>query len=258
MFSGLSCEKRLTRRLMLEPERNFSLMTSTQQIAANRKNAQLSTGPTSDTGKATSSLNAVKTGLTGRTVLLPSDDIAAYEEHVAGTFAEWRPETDREKALVQLIADTDWRLLRIPTLESGIYALGRLDFADKFADQPEELRATLLDTYVFQHSRRDLTNISLQESRLRRQREKDVAELKELQHERRKLHEARLNAAAHMYQRFKDNQDPFDPAEFGFEFSFDEIEERVALFEGRSMRCSYPEQFAKIRARELREERLAA
>jgi hypothetical protein len=39
-------------------------------------NAQLSTGPRSAEGKAVS-MNAVKTGLTGRTVLLPSDDAEA-------------------------------------------------------------------------------------------------------------------------------------------------------------------------------------
>jgi hypothetical protein len=42
-------------------------MSTTAQIAAKQKNAQLSTRPTSPDGKAKSSLNAVKTGLTGRT-----------------------------------------------------------------------------------------------------------------------------------------------------------------------------------------------
>ena len=152
----------------------------------------------------------------------------------------------------------DWRLLRIPTLESGIYALGRLEFAGKFADQPEELRATLLDTFIFQNARRDLTNLSLQETRLRRQRKQDVQELTQLQQERRSRRDEQLHAAAHMYERFNQNGDAFDPAEFGFEFSFEEIEERVGLFEGRRIRCQYPEQFAKIHAKELREERLAA
>jgi len=51
-------------------------MSSAAQIAANKNNAQQSTGPVSAAGKAKSSLNAVKTGLTGRTVLLPGDDAA--------------------------------------------------------------------------------------------------------------------------------------------------------------------------------------
>ena len=233
-------------------------MSTPEQIAANQKNSQLSTGPTSDAGKAKSSLNAVKNGLTGATVLLPSDDVAAYERLIASSFAEWNPETDREKALVQSIADTQWRLLRIPSLESGIYALGRLQFADKFADQPEAVRSTLIDAFIFQTSRRDLTNLRIQESRLRRHREKDLAELETLTEERLAKREARLTAAAHMYERFQENEDEFDPAEFGFEFSFDEIEERVGLFEGRRIGCKYPEQFARIHAAELKEDREAA
>ncbi len=229
-----------------------------KKINANRANAQLSTGPTSEAGKAKSSLNAVKSALTGATVLLPSDDVAAYERLVAGFFAEWKPETDREKALVQSIADTQWRLLRIPSLESGIYALGRIQYAGEFADQPEAVRATLLDAFIFQTSRRDLTNLSLQESRLRRQREKDLAELEDLTGERLSKREKRLDAAAHMYERFKENEHEFDPAAFGFEFSFEEIEERVGLFEGHAIGCKYPEQFAKIHAAELKEDREAA
>jgi hypothetical protein len=67
----------------------FLTMSSEAQLAANRQNSQLSTGPKTEAGKAKSSLNAVKTGLTGRTVLLPSDDAAAYEAHVARFFAEY-------------------------------------------------------------------------------------------------------------------------------------------------------------------------
>lgn len=50
---------------------------SKAKLLANGTNAQLSTGPTSPEGKARSSLNALKTGLTGRTVLLPTEDAAA-------------------------------------------------------------------------------------------------------------------------------------------------------------------------------------
>jgi len=46
-------------------------MASPNQLAANRANAQLSAGPTSSEGNAKISHNALKTGLTGRTVLLP-------------------------------------------------------------------------------------------------------------------------------------------------------------------------------------------
>ncbi|MBV8808776.1 MAG: hypothetical protein JO033_08885 [Acidobacteriaceae bacterium] len=52
-------------------------MATDAQIKANRENAKLSTGSKTESGKAKSSLNAVKTGLTGRTVLLSGDDAEA-------------------------------------------------------------------------------------------------------------------------------------------------------------------------------------
>src|SRR5689334_5633182 len=160
-------------------------MASEKQLHANRANAQLSTGPKTPEGKAASSLNAVKTGLTGRTVLLPSDDVAAYEAHVARFFAQHQPETDEEKTLVQSLADTEWRLLRIPALEMGIYAVGRLEFAAKFENQDASVVNALLDAQVFLSYQKQLNNLSVQEGRLRRQRDTDLAALKQLQDARR-------------------------------------------------------------------------
>jgi hypothetical protein len=90
-------------------------LSSERRLAANRANAQLSTGPTTPAGKAKSSLNAVKTGLTGRTVLLPSEDAEAYAAHLARYQEEFQPVGVRETQLVQNLADTQWRLDRIPT-----------------------------------------------------------------------------------------------------------------------------------------------
>ena len=58
-------------------------------------------------------MNAVKTGLTGRTVVLPNDDIHAYYDHLDRHFLKFAPATDDEKALAQSISDTEWRLLTI-------------------------------------------------------------------------------------------------------------------------------------------------
>ena len=114
---------------------------SPAQLAANRANSQLSTGPTSPEGKAKISHNALKTGLTGRTVLLPTDDIAAYQAHVERVFQQFAPEGDQEKRLAQSLADTLWRLERIPSLEAGIYAIGRRQLAAEFADEADETSA---------------------------------------------------------------------------------------------------------------------
>ena len=99
---------------------------SERQLLANQRNAALSTGPSSPEGKARSSRNALKTGLTGKTVLLTNEDAALYEQHVQSFFHELKPVGEREIELAQSIADSKWRLARIPSLEFGIYALGRI------------------------------------------------------------------------------------------------------------------------------------
>ena len=90
--------------------------TSPAQLAANRANAAHSTGPITPEGKTVSSRNAVTTALTGRTILLPSDDLLAYETHLAAYAKRYQPTTHDQTVLVQSIADTDWRLARIPHL----------------------------------------------------------------------------------------------------------------------------------------------
>ena len=208
-------------------------MSTSAQIAANKKNAQLSTGPSSVEGKAKSSLNAVKTGLTGRTVLLPSDDAAAYEAHVASFFARHQPATDQERDLVQSLADTEWRLLRIPSLEMGIYALGRLQFADLFPQEDPEVRKQLIETQVFLTYQRQLNNLSVQENRLRRQREKDAALLQKLQEGRKREEHSRLTEAARQYIEAaqEDRHMEWEPAENGFDFSMEQVEVRALEME---------------------------
>src|SRR5438067_10383528 len=165
-------------------------MSSPKQIEANRANSLLSTGPSSPEGKTKVSHNALKTGLTGRTVLLPIDDVAAYQAHTDRVFKQWAAETDEEKRLTQSIVDTLWRLDRIPALEAGIYAIGRRELACQFADEQDEtVRKAMIEAQIFLTYRRDLNNLSIQESRLRRLFEKDEAELKRLMFERQKAAE---------------------------------------------------------------------
>jgi len=158
---------------------------SERRLAANRANAQLSTGPVTAESKARSSLNAVKTGLTGRTVLLPSEDVAAYQEHIDRYQQEFQPADERERTLVQNLADTQWRLNRIPGLETGLYALGRMRYADLFAEEKNpQVRNALLDAHILMTDAKYLKNLHLQESRLRRQYKQDLQELEALQAQR--------------------------------------------------------------------------
>jgi hypothetical protein len=202
---------------------------SDARLAANQANAQFSTGPKSEAGKTTSSLNGLKTGLTGRTVLLSGDDIASYQSHVESFLKRCQPLNEAEHNLVQSLADTEWRLLRIPALEMGIYALARLEFADLFPGESETVRHALIEAKTFLVYQRQLNNLSIQEGRLRRQREKDTEILRKMQEERRLQTEKRLNEAAKLYIEAVDQglRHLFKPAELGFEFSLGQIEVRA-------------------------------
>ena len=206
-------------------------MATPNQLAANRENAKLSAGPTSSEGKAKVTHNALKTGLTGRTVLLPSDDVAVYQSHVERIFQQFSPVEDEEKRLTQSLADTLWRLERIPSLEAGIYAIGRRELAAQFAEEEDDaVRKAMIEAQIFLSYRRDLHNLSIQEARLRRQYEKDETELKRLIAEREKLakerrteEKRRWGNAIHHYKTAQACGMPFNPAEIGFEFSTEEI-----------------------------------
>ena len=201
---------------------------SPAQLAANRANAQLSTGPNTSEGKSKSCLNAVKTALTGRTVLLPSDDVAAYESHVRGFEEEFQPVGPRECELVQSIADIWWRMRRAVALQMAIFARGQMEFAGQFEDHDPAARRALIEVHTFLTYEKQLRNLQLQEARLSRRREKETAELRELQQDRKAKKREQLDLASKLYLAAQQDHTPFDPAANGFDFSTAQIEHYLA------------------------------
>jgi hypothetical protein len=99
-------------------------MASERQIEANRKNARRSTGPRTALGKARSSLNAVRRGLSARSAVLPQEDHRAYLDLLASLRAEFRPQGPVEAFLIQQMASAQWRLLRTARMETGFLMAG--------------------------------------------------------------------------------------------------------------------------------------
>src|SRR5258705_7346595 len=80
---------------------------SPAQIAANRANAKLSTGPRSDQGKAVSRLNGVTHGMTCHLpVVLPGEDPEEFRSEVARWAQQLVAETDAERAQVDTAVST--------------------------------------------------------------------------------------------------------------------------------------------------------
>jgi len=98
-------------------------MSSFRQIEANRRNAQLSTGPLTEEGKKRSRQNAVRHGLTAETVidaLEGAEDYAAFEMAVT---ADHDAQSAVERELVLRLASILWRLRRATAIETGLFRL---------------------------------------------------------------------------------------------------------------------------------------
>jgi hypothetical protein len=197
----------------------------------NRSNAQHSTGPRTEAGKQRSALNALTHGLTCRTAVLPSEDPAAYEQHRRQFIEEYRPATPTETAFVDELADTSWRLKRIPLLEADL-----LSRAQSPAPSPEPPAFDIVDAH------RLLATLGLHGQRLSRQFHKTLEHLREIQLDRREREHKELKEAANIVQFHKHKGLPYDPAQDGFVFSKQEIE-AFAQRTMRSRQASRVEQF---------------
>jgi hypothetical protein len=109
---------------------------SSAQSAASRRNGALSAGPASEAGKARSSLNAVRHGLSGRSFfLLPDEDPAAFAAQEAELVAEFRPRDLLEREAVLALVRALWREVRGDRLEAQV--LAGLFAAEQIADQAQ-------------------------------------------------------------------------------------------------------------------------
>jgi hypothetical protein len=218
-------------------------MATEKQLAANLQNAQTSTGPITPEGKFISSHNAVKTGLTGQTVLLKTDDATAYKTHLQRFNEKFTPATDDERALLQDLADTEWRLLRILPLESSILAVGRRALAHMFEDETDPVtRESLIEGAVAITYRKDLSNLALQSTRLGRHLEKVTSKLDALQTARKAKSAEQTALAAEAFLRSQtDNWPCFHYRDFGFEFSLDQMFTGVANLRILELNLAFPD-----------------
>jgi len=100
-------------------------MASQKKILANRENAKQSCGPRTNRGKAISSMNALKTGIFAKHLLLPDDNSDEFGRLRLELHDEWRPVGPTEKILVERLVALVWRQRRLYRAESGLYTMYR-------------------------------------------------------------------------------------------------------------------------------------
>ena len=95
-------------------------MPTKRQIAANRLNAQKSTGPRTEQGRAAVRLNAVTHGLCARTIVLPGEDESEFLALCDDLAETYQPANRAEAILVRTMAIASWYLDRAFHIEGAV------------------------------------------------------------------------------------------------------------------------------------------
>ncbi len=111
------------------------------KVAANQANAQHSTGPKSEAGKATVARNAVKHGLTSKELIVRDDERDEFIVLQAELLDEVLPESAIEKTLFHQLLYAAWNLRRVRRLEAALFD----GAADPLAD---DVLAQKMDRYA--------------------------------------------------------------------------------------------------------------
>jgi hypothetical protein len=93
-------------------------MSTLRQIEANRRNAQKSTGPTSVTGKAVSSMNSLKTGIHAKSLLLPCESPADLQQLIDECYLHYHPANLEQRFYVDDLIRCEWTLRRLDNAET--------------------------------------------------------------------------------------------------------------------------------------------
>jgi len=95
-------------------------MASKKKVVANRKNAQKSTGPKTEKGKAKAKMNALAHGMRAAVLVIPGEQAEAWDTHRAGTVMSLAPVGTLETELAERVATLTWRLRRAIAYETVV------------------------------------------------------------------------------------------------------------------------------------------
>ena len=99
-------------------------MTSPARAAANAANAQSSTGPRTEEGKARSSRNALKHGLTSRDLIVREDEQEDFNDLQQSLREDLGPEGALESFTFNQLVRAAWNMHRFQRLEAGLMVDG--------------------------------------------------------------------------------------------------------------------------------------
>ncbi|MEP6717216.1 MAG: hypothetical protein ABJC09_16715 [Terriglobia bacterium] len=135
-------------------------------------------------------LTAERNPYTGQLGLMDRTDRPHYDKHCNGIIECLKPANALEKQLAWSIASDYWRLNRARTIEDGIFANSHPNPSGEFGPTPVEKQIAQSVTAAFIIKQSDFKFLSQYEMRIQRTLNRNKAELKQLQTERRRFEAA--------------------------------------------------------------------
>lgn len=179
-------------------------MATQKQIEANRRNAQKSTGPTTEEGKQRSRINATKHGLAA---MLPHEDAAAYHLMRAELVQTWQPANAQEFQLVDAIASAWHRMQRASRFESGVIQAElntiKRRHNKSLAPNPEQDDTGVGVAISLEENEQAWAILARYESRAQSAYYRAIDMLRKLQNDRRRLPAQQHKAAVEQVRYFK-------------------------------------------------------
>src|SRR6202051_2842957 len=108
-------------------------MPTQAKIDAARINGAKSKGPKTPEGKAVSSMNALRHGMTAQAILLTNEDPEAYTKLAGAYYEKFQPADDVERDLVDEMVVAKWRQRRDWSNEAALFDL-EMDHQTKKVD----------------------------------------------------------------------------------------------------------------------------
>jgi hypothetical protein len=156
-------------------------MISDKQLAANRNNARLSTGPKTVEGRNRSRMNALRHGLTGQVTTMTEEDRTAHEQFSQALIRSLAPEGAMETQLAQRVATDSWRLNRASAIEENLFAHGLHQDSGDLCPDDEQIDTAFVTARVFIQRSREFHLLTLYQQRLNRAIQQNLAMLQSLQ-----------------------------------------------------------------------------
>ncbi len=171
-------------------------MSTEKQVAANQANAQHSTGPKTEDGKAVSCLNNFRWGFCGAFNVLPAENAEQFEDLRIALRLEHKPSTPTEAILIEKMAQHHWLSQRAVTLQNIL-------LEDGLAEHEHEKQFTLFMRYqttndrAFHKCLNDLLKLRAEKRRaeigFERQRQREAEDARKESVEKRKQDLHRMN-----------------------------------------------------------------